>query len=147
MSSSLRERKLRWLWVALATYLACVTPALYYATSVPHWVFVLASVSNIVILVTFVLSIRAVWLSTRTQASCADIDQSEISFNSRRELDRRRLRWLWVGAVIFIVTSLNAALGRDQIPYGLSLGIATFSGGIAAVFILEIRRVWKRVRR
>lgn len=140
------QRQLRWLWIGLVVYFVFMLFALHYALTMPYPFFGLVGILNMAILFTFIFAIRRVYLRTQGQLDVEDSEMSDASSNSRREHDRRRLRWLWVGAVISFLTCFNASFYARQIPFQFSIGIATLYVGIATVFVLEIRRVSKRLR-
>jgi hypothetical protein len=113
----------------------------------PYPILGLGGILNMAIMFAFIFSIKRIYLRIRTQVDQEDSKTGGVTSDSRRELDRRRLRWLWVGAVIAFLTCLNALAYVRELPYQVLIAISTLYAGIAAVFVLEIRRVSERLRR
>jgi hypothetical protein len=141
------ERKLRWLWGSSAAYFVLVLFGLRYASTVPYQVFFLAGVLNLIMMFTLVHTIRRVYLRTRTKTT-PTAGETDGGFTPRSiESDRRRLRWLWAGAIIYVLACVNALSYLRQMSHGLVFGISILNVGIAAVFLLEITRTYRRLRR
>jgi hypothetical protein len=143
-SKKVTNRKLQWLWISLILYLIIMFVALHYALTVRYQVLALGGILNMAILFAFIFAIRRLYVRSRGEV---DLTSSEASHapSSTRESDRRRLRWLWVGAIIAFFTCLNALAYVHELPYQAVIGILTLYAGIATAFILEIRRVYKRL--
>src|SRR5260370_15864487 len=67
----------------------------------------------------------------------------------RMEFDRRRLKWLWLGAGLYSLIFLNGIrLGcalRSELPLLAILLVEVLNGSILAVFVLEISKLYHRL--
>jgi hypothetical protein len=140
------HQKLRWLLIGFVVYFLIMLIAFHYAYSVPYQIFALGGILNMAILFIFIYAIRRVYLRSRRHVDLESSGTSEITSNSRLELDRRRLPWLWGGAGISFLTCVNGLYNASNLPYAAVIGIVTLNVAIVTVFILEIRRVSKRLR-
>ena|ERR1700736_5437942 len=144
-SKTAPNRKLRWLWTSLVLYLMIMFVALHYASQAPYQVLALGGILNIVILSTFILAIRRVYLRTRVQTDLGRETSETISRSSLRS-DRLRLLCLWTGEGIAILTCVSTLVHAREVSYQAVIGILILYAAIATAFILEIRRVSKRLR-
>src|SRR3979490_152810 len=100
-SKKAANRKLRWLWTSLILYLIFMFIALRYASKAPYQILALGGILNMAILFTFIFAIRRIFLRSRGEIS-------NVTPGATLKSDRRRLRWLRVGAVIAFLTCLNS---------------------------------------
>jgi hypothetical protein len=145
-SKKLANRKLRWLWISLILYLLFMFVALHYASTVPYQVLALGGLLNMAILFTFIFAIRRVYLRSRGQIDLESSETGNVTSSSTQKSDRGRLRWLWVGAVIAFLTCLNAIAYVRELSHQAVTGILILYAAIATAFVLELRRVYKRLR-
>jgi len=145
-SKKATDRKLRWLWIGLILYLILMFTMLQYALTAPYQVLALGGILNMAILFTFIFAIRRLYVRSRGEIDLKSGETREVTSSSTLESDRRRLRWLWVGAVIAFLTCLNALAYARDLPHRAVIGILILYAGIATAFISEIRRIHKRLR-
>jgi len=143
------RRKLRWLVIGFICYYFLLLYAFRYARALPYQVVVLSAVLNFAIMGAFILSIRKVYLRINGLTLPKGVEVDEATAKLRLDFDRRRLKWLWVGAGLYSLTFLNGLrLGLVYAGRLSLLGIIlaeAFNGLILAVFILEIRKVYQRL--
>src|SRR5438874_1040282 len=137
------QSKLQLLWLGLGIYVLLMLFGLQFALTLPYPILGLAGLLNMAILFAFIFGIRRVYLRKHAQTSSGESEIDPVSSNSR---DRRRLRWLWIGVIIALLTVVNGLVYIRQVPYQAALGISTLYIVIVVVFALEIRRVYKRLR-
>jgi hypothetical protein len=140
------HQKLRRLWVSLFAYLLLVLLGLNYATALRYPILGVVGVLNMAIIFAFVLAIKRAYLRVQTQIGLEGSKASDVPSDSRRELDRRRLKWLWAGAAVYFLACLNALTYVRDLPYKVLIALSTFNAGLAVVFILELKNVYKRLR-
>src|SRR2546427_10858567 len=122
-SKEAASRKLRWLWISLILYLLFMFIALLHALTVPYQVLALGAILNAAILFTFILAIRRAFVRSRGGVDLKSRETSDVTSGSALQSNRRRLRWLWVGAVIAFVTCLNALAYVRELPHQAVMGI------------------------
>ena len=97
----------------------------------------------------FVFSIRKVYLRVKGLTLPAGVEVDESTAKLRMEFDRRRLKWLWLGAGLYSLIFLNGLrLGfalRSELPLLAIFLAEVLNGSILAVFVLEIRKVYHRL--
>ena len=118
------RRKLKWLSINFVCYFLVMVYALPHAALLPPRIFVLCGVLNFAIIGAFVFSIRKVYLRMKGLTLPAGVEVDENTAKLRMEFDRRRLKWLGMGAGLYSLIS---------------------SMEILAVFVLEIRKVYHRL--
>jgi len=145
-SKETANRKLRWLWASLIMYLLFMFVALNYALKVPYQILAVGGVLNTAILFTFILTIRRLYLRSRGRVDLKSSETREVTSSRSLESDRRSIRWLWIGAGVAFLTCINAIAYVRELPYKATVGIVILYAGIAIAFVLEIRRVYHRLR-
>lgn len=139
------RRKLQWLWIGFVLYFFIMLSALRYALAVPYQSLVLGGVLNMAIIISFVVAIRRVYRRMGGQVHPGGSETSEVASNANREADRRRLRWLWVGAGLYFLIFLNGLGYAGKVPHLVLILGAVLNGAIVITIILTIRRVYRRM--
>ena len=141
--------KLRWLISGFIAYFAFMVFALPKASVLPYQVFVLCGVLNFVIIGAFVFGIRKVYLRMKGITAPQGMEVDAATAQRRMDFDCRRLKWLWVGAGTYFLIFLNglrigfAYIG--QIPLVAVILAEVLNASILAVFLLEIRKIYRRI--
>lgn len=134
------RRKLKWLSFGFALYFFLMVYTIYsIVPSLSRQLLPLAAVLNVSVVLGFLIAMRRLYRrihETEPPRGATDAVAG----------DRRRLRLLWIGAVLYFLIFLNTLGYLRQLPYQTLILAFIFNGGIAGVFILEIRRVYRRVR-
>jgi hypothetical protein len=77
------------------------------------------------------------------------VEVDETTAKLRLDFDRRRLKWLWIGAGLYFLIFLNGLrLGiayAGKLPLVAIIFAEFLNGSILTVFILEIRKVHDRL--
>src|SRR5258708_27238206 len=142
------RRKLRWLVIGFVCYFLFMVYALPQASALPPQIFALCGILNFAIIGTFVFSIRKVYLRMKGLTLPKGVAVDEATTKLRKDFDRRRLKWLWMGAGLYSLIFLNgirfgfANFGRLPL-LGIVLAEA-LNGSILTVFVVEIRKVYHR---
>ncbi len=140
---------MRWLVIGFVCYFLFIVYALPRASVLPYQTFMLCSVLNFAIMGAFVFSIRKVYLRVKGLTLPAGVEVDESTAKLRMEFDRRRLKWLWLGAGLYSLIFLNGLrLGfalRSELPLLAIFLAEVLNGSILAVFVLEIRKVYHRL--
>lgn len=119
--------------------------ALPHASVLPYQIFALCGLLNLVIIGAFVFGIRKVYLRMKglTLPEADNVD--EITAKRRRGFDRRRLKWLWMGAGLYSLIFLNAVrfgfAYADRLPLLVIIFAEVLNGTILATFLLSIREI------
>ena len=143
------RRKLRWLVVGFVCHFFLMVYALPHASVLPYQIFVLCGLLNFIIIGTFVFAIRRVYLRMKglTVPKRAEVD--EITAKRRMDFDRRRLKWLWMGAGLYSLIFLNGLrLGlayAGRLPLLVIFFAEVLNGTILATFLLSIREIYRRM--
>jgi hypothetical protein len=143
------RQKLRWLIISFVCYFLFMVYALPRAAVLPYQIFALCGVLNFAIIAAFVFSIRKVYLRMKGLTLAAGVAVDESTTKLRMDFDRRRLKWLWMGAGLYSLIFLNgirfgfANVGR--LPLLVIIFAEALNGSILAVFVLEIRKVRHRL--
>lgn len=77
-----------------------------------------------------------------------DIEQkqsSEVSSSTSRASDRRRIRVLWIGLVLYFLIMLNALRYAYRVPYQILILGSLVNVAIILAIIVSIRRVYRRL--
>jgi hypothetical protein len=61
------------------------------------------------------------------------------------EVDRRKLRWLWIGLGTYFLIFLNALRYATVVPYQIFILGALINGAVIVTIIMAMRRVYKRL--
>jgi hypothetical protein len=136
---------LTWFIVGFVCYFLLMVYALPHASVLPYQIFALCGLLNLVIIGAFVFGIRKVYLRMKglTLPEADNVD--EITAKRRRGFDRRRLKWLWMGAGLYSLIFLNAVrLGfayADRLPLLVIIFAEVLNGTILATFLLSIREI------
>jgi hypothetical protein len=143
------RRKLRWLIVAFVGYFFFVVYALPHASTLPYQIFALCAVLNLAIIGVFVFSIRKVCLRMKGLTLPTGVEVDETTVKLRLDFDRRRLKWLWLGAVLFSLALLNGlrlcfVYAGTKILLIVILSVI-LNGLILTAFIVSIREVYERL--
>jgi len=119
------------------------------ASVLPYQIFALCGVLNFAIMGAFVFSIRKVYLRMKGLTLPAGVEVDESTAKLRMEFDRRRLKWLWMGAGLYSLIFLNGLrLGfvlRSELPLLAIFLAEVLNGSILAVFVLEIRKEYHQL--
>jgi hypothetical protein len=138
------NRNLRWLWIGFVLYFFIMLYAVRYALTVPYQLLVLGGVLNMAIIISFVVAIRRGYRRTAGHPGGNETG-SEVTSDATREADRRRLRWLWVGAGLYFLIFLNGLGYAGKVPRPVLILGAVLNGAILITFILTIRRAYRRM--
>jgi hypothetical protein len=140
---------LRWLIIGFVCYFLFMVYALPPASVLPYQIFALCGVLNFAIMGAFVFSIRKVYLRMKGLTLPAGVEVDESTAKLRMEFDRRRLKWLWMGAGLYSLIFLNGLrLGfvlRSELPLLAIFLAEVLNGSILAVFVLEIRKEYHQL--
>jgi len=143
------RRTMRWLVIGFGCYFLLVVFALPRASVLPYQIFALYGVLNFAIMGAFIFSIRKVYLRMKGLQLPAGIEVDESTTKVRMDFDRRRLKGLWIGAALYSLIFLNGLrLGLayvDRLPFVVIVLGEVLNGSILTVFILEIRKVNRRL--
>ncbi len=130
-------------------YFLFMVYALRYATVVPYQILGLCAILNAAIILIFVFSIRKVYLRMKGLTVLKGVEVDETAAKLRMDFDRRRLKWLWMGAGLYSLIFLNGIrFGFANVGRLPLLGIIcaeALNGSILTVFVLEIRKVYHRL--
>jgi hypothetical protein len=125
--------------------------ALPRAALLPPRIFALCSVLNFAVVGAFVFGIRKVYLRMKGLTLSAGVEVDENTAKLRMEFDRRRLKWLWMGAGLYSLIFLNGlrlGLTLRSEPPPLAIFLAeVLNGSILATFVLSIRGIYKGMER
>jgi hypothetical protein len=136
---------LTWFIVGFVCYFLLMVYALPHASVLPYQIFALCGLLNLVIIGAFVFGIRKVYLRMKglTLPEADNVD--EITAKRRRGFDRRRLKWLWMGAGLYSLIFLNAVrfgfAYADRLPLLVIIFAEVLNGTILATFLLSIREI------
>jgi hypothetical protein len=61
------------------------------------------------------------------------------------DAERRRLRLLWIGAGTYFLILMNGLRFVPELPYQIAILGTAFNAIVLTVFIVEIRKVYKRI--
>ena len=140
---------MRWLIIGFVCYFLFMVYALPPASVLPYQIFALCGVLNFAIMGAFVFSIRKVYLRMKGLTLPAGVEVDESTAKLRMEFDRRRLKWLWMGAGLYSLIFLNGLrLGfvlRSELPLLAIFLAEVLNGSILAVFVLEIRKEYHQL--
>jgi len=142
------RRKLRWLIIGFFCYFLLMVYALPRASVLPYQIFALFGLLNFTIIGSFVFGIRKVHLRMKGLTLSEGVEIDETTAKLRLDFDRRRLKGLWIGAVLYSLIFLNglrlgfAYVGR--LPLVAIVFGEIFNASILTVFLLEIRKVYRR---
>jgi len=123
--------------------------ALPHASALPYQIFALCGVLNFAIIGVFVFSIRKVYLRMKGLTLPTGVEVDEVTAKLRMDFDRRRLKWLCMGAGLYSLIFLNglrlgfAYVGR--LPLAVIVFGEVFNASILTVFLLEIRIVYRQL--
>lgn len=99
------RRKLRWLIIGFACYFLFMVYALPHASVLPYQIFALCGVLNFAIIGAFVFSIRKFYLRMKGITLSKGDNVDEATAKLGLDFDRRRLKWLWMGAGVYSLIS------------------------------------------
>ncbi|HEY6265956.1 MAG TPA: hypothetical protein VIW93_14235 [Candidatus Acidoferrum sp.] len=143
------RRKFRWLIMGFVCYFLFMVYALPRATLLPPRIFALCGILNFALIGAFVFDIKRVYLRMKGLTLPEGVEVDETTAKLRMDFDRRRLKWLWIGAGLYSLIFLNGIrfgfTNVSSLPLVVIVFAETVNGTILTVIVLEIRKVHRRL--
>jgi uncharacterized integral membrane protein len=96
-----------------------------------------------------VFGIKRVYLRMKGLTLPEGVEVDETTAKLRMDFDRRRLKWLWIGAGLYSLIFLNGIrfgfTNVSSLPLVVIVFAEALNGTILTVIVLEIRKVHRRL--
>jgi hypothetical protein len=74
-------------------------------------------------------------------------EANSTSWTPNRDVERRRLKWYWIGLCTYLLILLNVARIASTLPYQLFVFGAVLNGAIVVAIIILIKRTYRRIQK